>query len=544
MARVDAPRWGTTVVRSTVRSRPTLVYEHRPRAVGAFLCESRRWHDREFIVHGSRRVTFGDHQAAVRRAAAELAARGVKQGDRVAIFAANCPEWPIAFFGALELGTIAVPCNGWWSEPEVAHACVLTSPTLIVADAERTDRLPARSPVILIDDLRAAAEGRSQRPNSPLPKIDEDQPAVILFTSGTTGMPKGATLSHRSIIANVHSLLLMTRRLPHQLPDDHPVSVTLTSLPLFHIGAIQLLLLQYVTGSKLVFPEGKFDAGEVLRLIEAEHVNVWGAVPTMVERVLTLPELATRDVSSVRTVGLGGSVVSPSLLERAAAAFPNAVRGASQVYGLSEAGGVLASGAPKDLATHAGSVGRVVPVAEIRIDDPNPDGIGEILARSPAVMDGYWGQPEDSMFTADGWLRTGDLGWVDDDGFLYITGRKKDLIIRGGENIAPAHIESCLLEHPDVREAAVVGLPHPDLGEEVGALVSLVVGSSTTSEHLEAFLRPKLARFELPTRWWLRDDLPKNDAGKVIKFGLREDWISLLEPELKLTPERHDGGTS
>ena len=254
------------------------------------------------------------------------------------------------------------------------------------------------------------------------------------------------------------------------------MSVTLTSLPLFHIGAIQLLLLPYVTGSKLVFPEGKFDAGEVLRLIESERINVWGAVPTMVERVLAHPDLASADVSSVRTVGLGGSAVSPNLLERVAAAFPNAFRGASQVYGLSEAGGVLASGAPKDLATHKGSVGRVVPVAEIRIDEPNADGIGEIVARSPAVMHGYWGQTDDSVFTDDGWLRSGDLGWVDDDGFVYVTGRLKDLIIRGGENIAPAHIESCLLQHPDVREAAVVGLPHRDLGEEVGAVVSLVAG--------------------------------------------------------------------
>lgn len=520
------PRWGATVIRATVQGHPTLVYEDRPHSVGAFLEESLRWGEREFIVQGSRRVTFADHEAAVRRAAAEMAARGVRAGDRVGIFAPNSPEWPVAFFAALELGAIAVPCNGWWSQPEVAHACTLTRPALIVADVRRAEQLPTGTPFILTDELRGIADDGLPQDNPPAPSITEDQPAVILFTSGTTGMPKGATLSHRSIIANVQSLLVMTRRLPHQLPDDHPVSVTLTSLPLFHIGAIQLLLLPYITGAKLVFPEGKFDAAEVLRLIEAERVNVWGAVPTMVERALAHPDLATRDVSSVRTVGLGGSVVSPRLLERAAAAFPNAVRGASQVYGLSEAGGVLASGAPKDLATHKGSVGRVVPVAEIRIDEPNSEGIGEILARTPALMDGYWGQPADPTITADGWLRTGDLGLLDADGFLYVTGRKKDLIIRGGENVAPAHIEACLLEHPDVREAAVVGLPHPDLGEQVGAVVSLVAGSSTTAEDLAAFLQPKLARFELPARWWLRDELPKNDAGKVVKYRLRDDWIS------------------
>jgi long-chain acyl-CoA synthetase len=523
----EAPRWGDSVVRTKVRGNPILVYERRVHSVGAFLREGRRWHDREFIVQGRRRVTFGDHETAVRRAASLFAARGIGAGDRVAIFAANSPEWPIAFFGALELGAIAVPCNGWWSESEVAHACQLVSPALIVADVRRSGRLPARSQVLPVDELRGAVESHSSYPSPPEPAIDENQPAVILFTSGTTGFPKGATLSHRSIIANVHSLLVVSRRLPHQLADDHPVSVTLTSLPLFHIGAIQLLLLPFVTGAKLVFPEGKFDAGEALRLIEVERVNVWGAVPTMVERVLAHPDLAARDVSSVRTVILGGSPVSTNLLERVSAGFPNATRGVGQVYGLSEAGGVLSTGVAKELTTHKGSAGRIVPVAEIRIDEPDAQGIGEILARSPAVMDGYWGQAGDPILGADGWLRTGDLGRVDDDGFLYVTGRKKDMIIRGGENIAPAHIEACLLEHPDVREAAVVGLPHRELGEEVGAIVSLAPGARTIAGDLEAFLRPKLAHFEVPARWWLRDDdLPKNESGKLLKYQLREEWAS------------------
>ena len=259
----DQPRWGSSVVRTTVRGRPTLVYEDRVRSVGEFLTESRRWSDREFIVHGARRVTFAEHEAAVRHASAEFAARGVGEGDRVAIFAANSPEWPVAFFAALELGAIVVPCNGWWSESEVAHACAITSPTLIVADSRRAARLPAGSPIMLVEDLSTALESGSAHPSPPVPVIDEDQPAVILFTSGTTGMPKGATLSHRSIIANVHNLLVVTQRLPHQLPDDHPASVTLTSLPLFHIGAIQLLLVPLVTGSRLVFPDGRFDAGEI-----------------------------------------------------------------------------------------------------------------------------------------------------------------------------------------------------------------------------------------------------------------------------------------
>ena len=531
-----APRWGETVVRGTVRGHPCLLYEHRIRRVGDFLREGRRWRDREYVVQGERRVSFADHEAAVARAARLLAQRGVGEGDRVAIFAANSPEWPVAFFAALELGAIAVPCNGWWSEPEVAHAISLTTPAVVVADERRRRRLPAGVRLLSVDELSASAgdapvpEDPSDAPGLPPASDDEDRPAVILFTSGTTGLPKGATLSHRSVIANVQNLLVSSRRLPQQLADDHPASVTLTSLPLFHVGGIQVQLVPFVSGAKLVFPQGRFDAGDVLRLIEAERVNVWGCVPTMVERVLAHADLERRDVSSVRTIVLGGSPASTRLLERVSAAFPNARRGVGQVYGLSESGGVIATGVAKHLESHPGSVGQLVPVAEVRIDEPDADGIGEILARSPAVMDGYWGVPEDPVLGSDGWLRTGDLGRLDEGGFLYVTGRTKDLVIRGGENIASVHVEACLLEHPAVREVAVVGLPHRELGEEVGAVVSLAPGAAAGDEELTAFLRTQLAHFELPTRWWLREDeLPKNDAGKILKQRLREEWALQLE---------------
>jgi long-chain acyl-CoA synthetase len=476
-------------------------------------------------------MTFFDHEAAVGRVTAHLAGLGIGVGDRVAILAANCPEWVVTFFATLELGAIAVPCNGWWSEEEVAHACTIAGPAVIVADAPRADRLPVGSRVVLMDDLRRSANGDGPTEGVPDAAIaeDEDRPAVILFTSGTTGFAKGVTLSHRAVVANVQNLLVVSRRLPHQLLDDHPASVTLTGLPFFHIGAIQMLLRPFMSGARLVFPEGKFDAGEVLRLMETERVNSWAAVPTMVERVLAHPDLATRDVTSVRGIVLGGAPVSTELLERLSEAFPNAARGVGQVYGLSEAGGVISSGVAKDLANHRGSSGRVVPVAEVQIADPDDQGVGEILARSPAVMDGYWGDAEDPVLTPEGWLRTGDLGWIDDEGFLYVTGRKKDMIIRGGENIAPSRIESCLLECPGVREAAIVGLAHRELGEEVGAIVVLEASVKTSAEDLEAFVRPNLAHFEVPARWWLRsDELPKNDAGKILKYRLREEWAARL----------------
>ncbi len=519
-------QWSSTVVPATVHGSPTLVFEQRPRSVGAILREGRRWHDRELIVYGDRRLTFGDHEAAVHRAAALLASRGVQEGDRVAIFAANSPEWCITFFAILELGAIAVLCNGWWSESEVAHAIELTAPVLVVSDERGAKRLPPSASVLAIDDVQRAPETTV---DLAVPD-DEDRAAVILFTSGTTGFPKGATLSHRAIVANIQSLSVVTGRLPQTLADDHPVSVTFTSLPLFHIGALQLLLLPFVTGAKIVFLAGKFDAGEVLRIIEEEQVQVWSGVPTMVERVLVHPDLAVRDVSSVRTIVMGGSAVSPQLLERVTDAFPNAKRGVGQSYGLSEAGGLISTGVAAHMASHPGSVGHIVPVVEVRINEPDEHGIGEIMSRGPAVMDGYWALPDDPILTPDRWLHTGDLGWVDDEGFLYVTGRKKDMIIRGGENIAAAHIEATLKDHPAVREAAVVGLPHQELGEEVGAIIVVTPGETATPEELAAFVRQRLAHFEVPSQWLLRDDdLPKNDSGKVLKYQLRDEWAAQLD---------------
>lgn len=508
-----------------------LVYEHRIRSVRALLREGRRWSHRELIVHGHRRVTFAEHEAAAGRAADLFAARGVRPGDRVALFAANSAEWSVAFFAALELGAMAVPCNGWWSASEVAHACDATRPTLLVADADRIERVPDDIEVLPLQLLTRALDDPSETPRTGLgdvPEEDEDQPAAIVFTSGTTGFPKGATLSHRSLIANIHSLRVVSHGLPHQISDDQPPTVTMVSLPLFHIGAIQLLLMPFVSGGRLVFPKGRFDAAEVLDAVADEGVTMWSAVPTMVERVLAEPRSEKRNLTSLRTIVLGGAPVSSSLLERLSQAFPNARRGVGQAYGLTEAGGVLATGVAK--STRPGSSGRIVPVAEIRIDQPDDDGVGEIQARSPAVMDSYWGLPNDPVFTPDGWLRTGDLGRVDEDRFLFVTGRHKDMIIRGGENIAPAHIEACLLEHAEVREAAVVGLPHAELGEEVGAVVVVPDGSPTDAEQLEALLRARLAHFEVPSRWWIRhDELPKSDTGKVLKQQLREDWQRMAE---------------
>jgi long-chain acyl-CoA synthetase len=321
----------------------------------------------------------------------------------------------------------------------------------------------------------------------------------------------------------------VANKLPHQIPDSIRASVALVGLPLFHIGAIQLILVPLMTGSQIVFLEGRFDAGEVLSLIESRQVTMFSGVPTMIERMLAEPGLAERDLSSLRTVVLGGSPVDDLLLDRIAQAFPNATRGVGRTYGLTEAGGVVSTGVGPEVRKRPGSCGRLAPVVEVQIRDADADadadGTGEIYVRSPAAMNGYWGLADDTAIDRDGWIRTGDVGRVDEDRFLYVTGRSKDMIIRGGENIAPARIESVLREHPAVAEVAVIGLPDADLGETVAAVVRLAPEATVPTEELDAFARPRLANFEVPARWIFRDaSLPTNDSGKVLKAVLRDEY--------------------
>ncbi len=305
-----------------------------------------------------------------------------------------------------------------------------------------------------------------------------------------------------------------------------PGQVSLHTFPLFHIGGIQVMCFSLLTGGTMVFLEGRFESGKVLDVIERERVNLWGAIPTMAIRILDDPSLPERDLSSLRSLSLGGSAVNAELVQRLRASFPNLSRGVSANYGMTEAGGSVASAAAAVMTEHPGTSGRPLPVVELRIDRPDADGAGEILVRSPGQMLGYWGEDEDSPIDHEGFLHTGDLGTLR-DGLLWVVGRSKDVIIRGGENIAAAHVESVLLGHPAVAEAAAIALPHESWGEEVAAAVVLRPGFPATPSELAEFASTRLAHFEVPAHWWLRSDpLPVNAAGKVDKKVLRGQWAS------------------
>jgi long-chain acyl-CoA synthetase len=525
----SAYTWSQDVLPGEFHGHPGLVYREHPKSITAVLTEARRWSDRPFIIHGARQVTFGEHEELVDAIAGNLHRAGVGPSDRVGLFAANTPEWVAAFFAILRLGAIVVPCNGWWSAEEMAHACQVTMPALVIADERRAERVPGTVTRVQLAGLAVTnPDAALAEPIEPfVDDFDDDAPAIILFTAGTTDFPKGATLSHRALVANLQTLLVVSRKLPHQIADDNKPSVALVGLPLFHIGAIQLILVPMMTGSEIVFLEGRFDAGEVLRLIESRGVTMFSGVPTMMERLLSDDHITRRDLASLRTVVLGGAPVDDALLARIQQAFPGTSRGVGRTYGLTEAGGVVSTGVGSEIRAHPGSSGRLAPVVEARIENADGTGSGEIFVRSPACMDGYWGMPSDTTISADGWIRTGDIGWVDEDRFLYVTGRAKDVIIRGGENIAAARVESVIREHPAVDEVAVMGLPDPDLGETVGAVIRLSA-PGTTPDDLADFARQRLAHFAVPARWWFRDGpLPVNDAGKVLKRTLLDEWPGL-----------------
>ena len=516
--------WGTQVTRSAGPI-PFLQYSPRRRHVAELMLDAERWHARVHLVQGDRRLTFGDVFTAAERVAGRLTEAGLKPGDRLLLLAPNSPEWVIGFWAGVRAGAVVTLGNGWWNRGEVEHAVALLEPSVVIADEKRRERLPTMPGVIDAGEVRLWSESGSALP-APQGGADENDPAVLVFTAGTTGDPKAAVLANRSVIANLHSLLLVSGRLPQQLDASKPGAVILQSGPLFHIGGIQALMLAMLCGHTVVFLEGRFDAGQVLDVIERERVTVWGAVPTMASRVLEHPSLASRDLSAVRSISLGGAAVQPELTARLRTAFPNTKRGLSTIYGMTETGGTVASASGELMAANPRTSGRPTPVSEIRMDPS-----GEILVRTPGQMLGYWNQPDSGVIDAEGWVHTGDLGRIE-DGLLYVTGRSKDIIIRGGENIASAHVESALLRHPAVRNVAVVARADADLGERVAAAVQLDPSASVSIEELTEFARAQLPNHEVPTDWWLvGHELPMTDAGKVDKRKLGASWPQAPTPQ-------------
>lgn len=507
--------WGREPAVERVGGVPFRLYAPRARRLPELLDHAERWAGRAHAVQGSVRLDFAELGPAVRRKAAELLGHGVGPGDRVALLGWNGPDWVVNVWAALWCGAVPVLLNSWWGAREMEHAFAVLQPRAVLAVDRLAAKLPTGSPAL---PWVVAAEGEE----APRPAgEDENEPALILFTSGSTGFPKAVVLSHRSIISGLHALLAVTRRLPQDL-DGAPASVALHTAPLFHVGGVQTLVRSVVVGETLVFPAGRFDADAAMDLIAEHRVTRWSAVPTMVGRLLDAQADRRVDLSSLRSLTLGGAPAHPTLYRRIRDELPSVQARIATGYGLTENGGQATAATGRDTRERPGVCGVPLPTVELSFGDD-----GEVLVRAASQMLGYLdadGRIDPGPIDAEGQLHTGDLGHLDEDGHLWVTGRSKDLILRGGENIAPLSVEKALVGVPGVLDAAVFGLPHTDLGEEVAAVV--VVDDTTASrpdldEYVAGALRGELASFAIPTRWRFRTgELPVLGSEKVDKHAL------------------------
>ncbi|MEB8339578.1 class I adenylate-forming enzyme family protein [Streptomyces endophyticus] len=509
------------------------VFARRRRALHEVVHESVHHGERDYIVTADRRITFAAHAAQVASLAQALREDyGVGKGDRVAIAAANSPEWIVTFWATVSIGAVAVGFNAWWSPRELAQGVENAAPSVIVADAKRRARLADRGvPLLSVEDH--IEELACRYPDAPLPRADvaEDDPAVILYTSGTSGRPKGAVHTHRNLLSVVeyHRLndAVMQRFGDPLAPEDR---VYLLVLPLFHIASLHNLAVpRLATGSKVALHQGSFDVDAVLSMVERERVTNWGAVPTMAHRMLEHGGADAYDTSSLTSFSLASAPSSVEFKERLRTGLPFARDSLVDSYGLTESCTGIAAASPQDLVEAPGTLGRPVLGVSLEIRDPLgqvlPTGEeGEVCVRSAYNMLGYWGdaQATEDAIGADRWLRTGDLGRLDPDGRLRLVSRRSDLIIRGGENVYPAEIEAVVAAYPGVRECVVLGVPNPDLGQEVAAVVVTEQGADVTEEGLRAYTERELAHFKVPCQWRITTEgLPRNATGKVLRRAVQ-----------------------
>jgi len=556
-AALTAPGAPFEVVQEDVLGARLPVFRKRPRSLREMLAGSAAHGEREYLVHDSRRISYAQHLALVASVAAGLReVHGIGPGDRVAILAANCAEWPIAFWALTSLGAIAVALNGWWTADEIAYALQDCEPALLIGDRKRLARLSDAgrdpgAPVLAIESDFAALEQHAPGAALPSQAIGEDDAAVILYTSGTTGRPKGAVASQRGVVgfaqcaiaSAAEGALIEARQSAQNAnadtpPGERPPPSTLATAPMFHVSGLYAGIVMYLfLGGKLVIRGGRFDPGEVLALIERERVTSFNALGGMGPRIAHHPGLANYDLSSVAHVGFGGAPASGAVQQMLRDAFPNA-QSQGIGYGSSETVSVPATFQGADFRAHPEASGRIAINHEVQIRNAAgaalPDGAeGEIFVRSAYVMREYWRRPEATaaVLGPDRWLATGDIGRME-AGLLYINSRARDLILRNAENVYPVEIENRLEAHPQVREAAVHGVPHPEWGQAVKAVVVAAPGAAPDAETLAAWCGETLARFKVPSEWEFRSEpLPRNPAGKVLKQVLAGEAQNTFAPE-------------
>ncbi len=549
IAELTKPDGPFALVTEEVRGLPMRNFRYRERSMREKIANAGARGDAVCMVYGDRRISYGRFARLVWGTGERLKQRfGAKRGDRLAVLAYNSPEWLLSVFGATSIGAIAVALNGWWQTEELVYGLEDSGSRFLVVDERLYPRLEgvldriggletvfyigekAPAGTVAIHELIAESERMPEDP------IDEDDPFVILYTSGTTGRPKGCITTHRGTITQVLGIMLAGAATAMAgggsvLPTDGQAA-SLVSSPLFHVGGLHSGVCTAITaGVKLVFLEGKFDPERVLQLIERERITMWPAIPTMLHRVVHSPNIGDYDLTSLRSISFGGAPTAPETIERAREVLP-VEPSMANAYGLTETHGVATVNAGKDLLERKTSAGRPASYLDCKIvgEDGKECGrgeLGEILFYGATVTPGYWNRPDATAEAVrEGWLHTGDVGYLDEDGFLYVVDRAKDMIIRGGENVYCVEIENCLAEHPDIDEAAVIGVPDSDLGERVMAIVRPREGSTLSEDVVKEHVARHLARFKVPELVAFREDaLPRNPAGKLLKNELRRAYL-------------------
>ena len=534
------------------------IYKHAPLTLRDVVLNSKQWDFREYLVFEDERITYAAHYKAVAHLARRLQEDfGVQKGDRVAVVMRNYPQWAVGFWAALAIGAIATPLNSWWTGEELEYGLADSGAKVAIVDPEKLERIRDHLPkltqlktvivarggddeadprIVSLEKLIGSARAWSSLPDIEMPaaEVGPDDDATIMYTSGTTGKPKGALATHRGIISNVFNGMACQARHfvrqgqspPVRDPLNDPPRIPLLAIPFFHAtGAFSNLVPVIMNADKIVTMY-KWDPGEALEIIEREKVTMIGGVPAIAWQVLEHPDRDKYDLSSIQFVAYGGAPSAPELVATIKRRFPNGL--ASNGWGMTETCAASCVNFGKDYEVRPDSCGAPAPAMDFKIVGSNgetlgPNQVGELWVKGPNNCKAYWNKPEATAKTyIDGWVVTGDIGRMDEESFVFLLDRAKDMLIRGGENIYCIEVESALYDHPAIMDAAVVGIPHKVLGEEVGAVVQVKPDMEVTTDELRRFAAQKIAAFKVPVDIQIqRDPLPRNANGKIMKSELR-----------------------
>lgn len=539
-----------------VRGVPIRSYVHAPPSLREVWLSTAGNGETDYLVYADERISYSEAHRQVAAFAGSLQRMGVGSGDHVAIAMRNYPEWMLAYWAITSIGAVVVGINAWWVPHELAFALEDSKPRVFIADRERLQRLneieggAADMHLIAVrcdGELPPGAVHWAEltSADAPLPdvQVDPDADACIFYTSGTTGHPKGAQLTHRGCVNNIMNVAFSNTVQPRALayaagaeppaPGSAAPLRALLATPLFHVTANNCVAQAVTISGGTLVHMYKWDAAEALAIIEREKINAFSAVPMMTREMLMHPDFATRDVSSLKVIGGGGAAMQPDLVGKVPEKMPTTRP--STGYGMTETSGIISAVALEFFMDRPTSVGPAMPTFEAEIRDSGaralPAGeLGELVVRGAPVIRGYLNRPEATAETiVDGWLHTGDIAYMDEDGFIYLVDRAKDMVLRGGENVYCAEVENAIFHHTAVAECAVFAVPDDRLGEEVAAAVFVKPGESLDAAALREHCKGYLASFKIPRYLWLLDEpLPRNANGKFVKRALR-DSLAIAE---------------